>query len=263
MRASSACRRSGSAARSARRTAAPTPCTRRTTTFFERGADRMSPFSIPLGLPNTAASAVAREHGLHGPSSSIGTACAAGSDAIGMAFRLIRDGSRRRDGGGRRRRRHHALPDRGLPEARRALARRRRPDQAVAAVRPGPRRLRDGRGRRHPRARGPRPGRGPRRADPGGGVGLRPVLRRRAPHRPRRDRRRPGPGGAAGARGRRARAVPDRVRERARHLDAGGRHRGAARAGGRGAVRRRRSRRRSRSTATRSARRAGSRRWRR
>ena len=62
------------------------------TTFFERGADRMSPFSIPLGLPNTAASAVARENSLHGPSSSIGTACAAGSDAIGMAFRLIRDG---------------------------------------------------------------------------------------------------------------------------------------------------------------------------
>src|SRR5262249_7689509 len=61
-------------------------------TFFERGADRMSPFSIPLGLPNTAASAVAREHGLHGPSASIGTACAAGSDAIGTAFRLIRDG---------------------------------------------------------------------------------------------------------------------------------------------------------------------------
>ena len=61
-------------------------------TFFERGADRLSPFSIPLGLPNTAASAVAREHGLHGPSASIGTACAAGSDAIGMAFRLVRDG---------------------------------------------------------------------------------------------------------------------------------------------------------------------------
>src|SRR5262245_15061788 len=61
-------------------------------TFFERGADRLSPFSIPLGLPNTAASAVAREHGLHGPSASIGTACAAGSDAIGTAFRLVRDG---------------------------------------------------------------------------------------------------------------------------------------------------------------------------
>lgn len=62
-------------------------------TFFLRGADRLSPFAIPLSLPNTAASAVARENNLHGPSTSIGTACAAGSDAIGAAYRLIRDGS--------------------------------------------------------------------------------------------------------------------------------------------------------------------------
>jgi 3-oxoacyl-[acyl-carrier-protein] synthase II len=62
-------------------------------TFFLRGSDRLSPFAIPLGLPNTAASAVARENGLRGPSTSIGTACAAGSDAIGAALRLIRDGS--------------------------------------------------------------------------------------------------------------------------------------------------------------------------
>jgi len=61
-------------------------------TFYLRGADRLSPFAIPLSLPNTAASAVARENNLHGPSTSIGTACAAGSDAIGAAFRLIRDG---------------------------------------------------------------------------------------------------------------------------------------------------------------------------
>ena len=61
-------------------------------TFYLRGSDRLSPFAIPLSLPNTAASAVARENNLHGPSTSIGTACAAGSDAIGAAFRLVRDG---------------------------------------------------------------------------------------------------------------------------------------------------------------------------
>ena len=36
-------------------------------TFYLRGADRLSPFAIPLSLPNTAASAVARENNLHGP----------------------------------------------------------------------------------------------------------------------------------------------------------------------------------------------------
>ena len=61
-------------------------------TFYARGFDRLSPFAIPLSLPNTAASAVARENNLHGPSTSIGTACAAGSDAIGAAMRLIRGG---------------------------------------------------------------------------------------------------------------------------------------------------------------------------
>jgi 3-oxoacyl-[acyl-carrier-protein] synthase II len=61
-------------------------------TFYTRGFDRLSPFAIPLSLPNTAASAVARENNLHGPTTSIGTACAAGSDAIGAAMRLIRGG---------------------------------------------------------------------------------------------------------------------------------------------------------------------------
>jgi 3-oxoacyl-[acyl-carrier-protein] synthase II len=61
------------------------------TTFFERGADRISPFAIPLGLPNSPASATARAHGLHGPSTAVATACAAGTDAIGFALEAIRD----------------------------------------------------------------------------------------------------------------------------------------------------------------------------
>jgi 3-oxoacyl-[acyl-carrier-protein] synthase II len=61
-------------------------------TLFERGADRVSPFTIPLGLPNTAASAVARTHGLRGPSASVATACAAGSDAIGIAVGIVASG---------------------------------------------------------------------------------------------------------------------------------------------------------------------------
>ncbi|MDH3725581.1 MAG: beta-ketoacyl-[acyl-carrier-protein] synthase family protein, partial [Thermoleophilia bacterium] len=58
----------------------------------ERGLQRISPLTIPLGLPNSAAAATARTHGLRGPSASLSTACAAGSDAIGVAAELIRGG---------------------------------------------------------------------------------------------------------------------------------------------------------------------------
>jgi 3-oxoacyl-[acyl-carrier-protein] synthase II len=60
--------------------------------FFRRGADRVSPFTVPLGLTNSAVAAVARVNGLHGPSSVVATACAAGTDAIGLATSLIRSG---------------------------------------------------------------------------------------------------------------------------------------------------------------------------
>ena len=60
--------------------------------FFQRGADRVSPFAIPLGLTNSPVAAVARLNGLRGPSSTVATACAAGTDAIGLACSLIRSG---------------------------------------------------------------------------------------------------------------------------------------------------------------------------
>ena len=60
--------------------------------FFGRGVDRISPFTIPLGLTNSPVAAVARLNGLHGPSSSVATACAAGTDAIGLALSWIRAG---------------------------------------------------------------------------------------------------------------------------------------------------------------------------
>src|SRR5579871_3445586 len=62
------------------------------TDFFERGVDRISPFTVPLGLTNSPVAAVARLNGLHGPSASVATACAAGTDAIGLALSLIRQG---------------------------------------------------------------------------------------------------------------------------------------------------------------------------
>ncbi len=60
--------------------------------FTQQGPTRLSPFTLPLMLPNTAVSAVARTLGLHGPSASPATACAAGTDAIGFAFREIQAG---------------------------------------------------------------------------------------------------------------------------------------------------------------------------
>jgi len=58
----------------------------------ERGADRVGPLTIPLGLVNAPAASVARTSGLRGPSLAPATACAAGADAIGQAMLCIRDG---------------------------------------------------------------------------------------------------------------------------------------------------------------------------
>jgi len=59
---------------------------------LERGVRRMSPFGITMIMPNGAAGMLAIDYGIHGPSTTITTACAAGCDAIGHAFRMIRRG---------------------------------------------------------------------------------------------------------------------------------------------------------------------------
>lgn len=58
----------------------------------EKGTRRVSPFAITMIMPNGAAGMLAIEYGIHGPSTTITTACAAGCDAIGHAFRAIRRG---------------------------------------------------------------------------------------------------------------------------------------------------------------------------
>ncbi len=59
---------------------------------FDRGAMRMSPFFIPMLIANMASGHVAMRYGLLGPSSTVVTACATGSGAIGDAFRIIQRG---------------------------------------------------------------------------------------------------------------------------------------------------------------------------
>jgi 3-oxoacyl-[acyl-carrier-protein] synthase II len=61
-------------------------------TLATRGAERVSPLAIPLGLTNSAVAAVARTLDLRGPTGVTGTACAAGTDAVGAGVELIRSG---------------------------------------------------------------------------------------------------------------------------------------------------------------------------
>src|SRR5690554_1699755 len=61
-------------------------------TRFERGAMRMSPFFIPMLIANMASGHVAMRYQLTGPSTSVVTACATGSSAIGDAFHMIQRG---------------------------------------------------------------------------------------------------------------------------------------------------------------------------
>lgn len=63
-----------------------------TRVFDEKGYKRVSPFFIPMIIPNMAAGQVAILFGAKGPNLAVCTACAAGNHAIGEAFRLIREG---------------------------------------------------------------------------------------------------------------------------------------------------------------------------
>jgi 3-oxoacyl-[acyl-carrier-protein] synthase II len=60
--------------------------------FLDKGADRVSPFMVPMLMPNASAGHVAMAFGFTGPNACITTACAAGAHAVGEAYRLIRDG---------------------------------------------------------------------------------------------------------------------------------------------------------------------------
>ena len=59
----------------------------------ERGADRVSPFLIPMMIPDSASGVIAIHIGARGPNMAISTACATGSNSIGEAGEMIRRGA--------------------------------------------------------------------------------------------------------------------------------------------------------------------------
>jgi 3-oxoacyl-[acyl-carrier-protein] synthase II len=58
----------------------------------ERGPRRVSPFFVPMMMPNMASGRVSMVIGARGPSPGVVSACASGADSIGYAAELIRQG---------------------------------------------------------------------------------------------------------------------------------------------------------------------------
>ncbi len=60
--------------------------------LIEKGPRRVSPRLVPMMMANAGAAAISMRFGLRGPCETVVTACAAGTQAIGNAFRLVADG---------------------------------------------------------------------------------------------------------------------------------------------------------------------------
>jgi 3-oxoacyl-[acyl-carrier-protein] synthase II len=60
--------------------------------FIQRGPSRVSPFMVPMMLPDSAAGMIAIHLGARGPNMAVVTACASGTNAVGEAAEIIRRG---------------------------------------------------------------------------------------------------------------------------------------------------------------------------
>ncbi len=60
--------------------------------LVNRGPRRISPFFIPMAIPNMASGQISIMLGAKGPNSVVCTACAAGTHAVGEAFKIIQRG---------------------------------------------------------------------------------------------------------------------------------------------------------------------------
>jgi 3-oxoacyl-[acyl-carrier-protein] synthase II len=61
--------------------------------YVTKGARGISPFTVPLIMPNSVAAHLSLRLGFEGPSLTMATACAAGADAIGLGMALLRSGA--------------------------------------------------------------------------------------------------------------------------------------------------------------------------
>lgn len=62
------------------------------TTLVERGPRRVSPFFVPMLIPDMATGQVSIDLGANGPNGATVTACATGTNSIGEAFKIIQRG---------------------------------------------------------------------------------------------------------------------------------------------------------------------------
>jgi 3-oxoacyl-[acyl-carrier-protein] synthase II len=60
--------------------------------FLEEGPSRVSPFMVPMMLPDTSSGLIAIHFGVRGPNMAVVTACATGTNAVGEASEIIRRG---------------------------------------------------------------------------------------------------------------------------------------------------------------------------
>jgi 3-oxoacyl-[acyl-carrier-protein] synthase II len=62
-------------------------------TIRDSGPRRVSPFLIPMLMPNGASGQTAIDYGIKGPCISVASACASGADGIGAAWMMLRNGT--------------------------------------------------------------------------------------------------------------------------------------------------------------------------
>ena len=60
--------------------------------YLDKGVKKISPFFIPMLIPNLASGQVSIQLGAKGPNTCVATACATGTHAIGDAYQMVRDG---------------------------------------------------------------------------------------------------------------------------------------------------------------------------